>query len=135
MSAHTELMTSEEIKKWILCHAFPPLRCDLPMRDRTTLSLQDMGFERIRVTQVINHPVWNVSAQVGQFRADSVRSVKIALKRICGELGFRVRMKEIVGSLYRGRLNAALALVPADYAPPEVEDDGERLPESLEGPP
>lgn len=80
------------------------------MRDQIALGLQDLGFERVRVTPVIHHPVWNVSANVGRFQAESLRSVKMALKKICEELGFRVRMNEIVASLYRGRLNAAFAL-------------------------
>lgn len=135
MSANAELMSSEEIKAWILSHDFPPLRSDLPMRDQIALALQDLGFERVRVTPVIHHPVWNVSAQVGTFRADSLRSVKIALKKLCGELGFKVRMNEIVAAVYRGRLNAAFALIPPNAVPVEVEHDGEWLPEHLEAAP
>src|ERR1044071_10277263 len=101
MSLESDEMTSDEIKDWILSHEFPQLRCDLPMRDQITLALQDIGFQRVRANQVVHHPVWNVSAHVGTSRADSVRSVKIALKRICGELGFTVRMSEIVATLYR----------------------------------
>ena len=81
---------------------------------------------------MIHHPVWNVSAHVGQFRADSLRSVKIALKKMCSELGFRVRMNEIVASLYRGRVSAAFLLAPPNLAPAEVEDDGHRVPDHLE---
>jgi hypothetical protein len=132
MNADAELMTSEQIKAWILSHDFPPLRSDLPMLDQIALTLQDLGFERVRVTPVIHHPVWNVSANVGRFRADSLRSVKMALKKMCGELGFKVRMNEIVASLYRGRLNAAFALVPPNAAPVEVEDDGHRVPDDLD---
>lgn len=81
------------------------------MDNQITLALQDLGFQRIRVTPVIHHPIWNISARVGTFRAESLRSVKLALKTVCSELGFRVRMNEIVASVYRGRLNAALALI------------------------
>jgi hypothetical protein len=132
MSAGVYEMSSEGVKAWILSREFPPLRSDLPMRDQIALALQDLGFARVRVTPVIHHPVWNVSAHVGRFRADSLRSVKIALKKLCGELGFRVRMSEIVASLYRGRLNAAFALVPPNVAPVEVENDGQWVPEHLE---
>lgn len=135
MSASVELMSSEEIKGWILSHDFPPLRSDLPMRDQIALALQDLGFERVRVTPVIHRPVWNVSANVGRFRAESLRSVKMALKKICEELGFRVRMNEIVASVYRGRLNAAFALIPPNAAPVEIEHDGGWIPEHLEGAP
>jgi hypothetical protein len=131
MNLEADEISYEEFKKWILSHDH--LCCELPMRDQIALALQDLGFERIRVNQVIHHPVWNVSARLGQFKTDSVRSVKIALKKMCGELGFRVRMNEIVASLYRGHLNAAFALVPPDAAPVEVEHDGEWLPEHLEG--
>jgi hypothetical protein len=131
MNADAELMTSEQIK-WILSRDFPPLRSDLPMRDQIALALQDLGFDRVRVTPVIHHPVWNVSANVGGFRAESLRAVKMALKKMCGELGFKVRMNEIVAGIYRGRLNAAFALVPPNAAPVEVEDDGHRVPDDLD---
>lgn len=130
MSAGVYEISSEEFKGWVLSR--DPMRCELPMRDQITLALQDLGFQRVRVTQVIHHPVWNVSAQVGTFRADSLRSVKIALKKLCGELGFRVRMNEIIASVYRGRLNATFALIASDAAPVEVEDDGHRVPDDLE---
>nr|WP_281721456.1 hypothetical protein [Nitrosomonas nitrosa] len=123
-------ISSEEFKRWVLSR--DPMRCELPMRDQIMLALHDLGFQRVRVAQVIHHPVWNVSAQVGTFRADSLRSLKIALKKLCGELGFRVRMNEIIASVYRGRLNAAFALVPPDAAPVEVEHDGGWIPEHLE---
>lgn len=123
-------ISSEEFKRWVLSR--DPLRCELPMREQITLALQDLGFQRVRVNQVIHHPVWNISALVGTFRADTLRSVKIALKKLCGELGFRVRMNEIVASVYRGRLDAAFGLVPPDAAPVEVEHDGGWIPEHLE---
>src|SRR5213075_2943768 len=96
MSAVAYEISSEDFKKWVLSR--DPMRCELPMRDQIFLALQALGFERIRVTPVIHHPVWNIAANVGQFRADGVRSVKIALKKICGELGFRVRLNEVVAS-------------------------------------
>jgi len=130
MSADVDEISSEEFKKWVLSR--DPMRCEFPMRDQILLALRDMGFERIRVTQVIHHPVWNVSAHVGQFQADSLRTVKIALKKMCDEFRFKLRMNEIVASLYRGRLNAAFALIPPNYAPAEVEHDGVWLPEHLE---
>jgi hypothetical protein len=133
MSAGVYEISSEEFKRWVLSR--DPMRCELPMRDQIVCALQDLGFERIRLNQVEPHPVWNVSAKVGRFRADSLRSVKIALKKLCRELGFPVRMNEIVASVYRGRLNAAFALVPPNAAPVEVEDDGEWLPEHLEAAP
>ena len=133
MSQNVSVMTAEEVKDWILSHEFPPLRCELPMRDQISLALQDLGFQRVRVTQVIHHPVWNIAANLGTFRAESLRSVKAALKKACRELGFRVRMNEIVAAIYRGRLNASFALVAPDAAPVEVEHDGEWLPEHLEG--
>lgn len=132
MSAEAYEISSEEVKKWVISR--DPLRWELPMREQITHALRDMGFERVRVTPVIHHPVWNIAANVGLFRTDSVRSLKIALKKMCGELGFRVRMNEIVASLYRGRLNAAFALIPPNAAPVEVEHDGGWLPEHLEQP-
>jgi hypothetical protein len=132
MNPETCEMSSEEIKAWILSRDFPPLRCDLPMREQIAIALHEMGFERIRVTPVIHHPIWNIAANVGQFHTDSVRSLKIAIKKMCAELGFRVRMNEIVASLYRGRVSAAFALVPPDAAPVEVGYDHEGLPEHLE---
>src|SRR6187200_3387983 len=98
MSAEAYEISSEEIKRWVLSR--DPMRCELPMREQITLALRDMGFERIRVNEVVPHPVWNISASVGRFKADSLRSLKIALKKMCGELGFRVRLSEIVASLY-----------------------------------
>lgn len=132
MRLESDEMSSDEIKEWIFAQDFPPLRCDLPMRDQITLALQDMGFQRVRANQVVPHPVWNVSGHVGTFRAEGVRSVKIALKRICRELGFRVRISEIVATLYRDRLNASFALVPPNAAPVDVQDDGGWIPEHLE---
>ncbi|ODU24271.1 MAG: hypothetical protein ABS95_02055 [Verrucomicrobia bacterium SCN 57-15] len=131
MSAKVYEISSQELKDWVLSR--DPMRCELLLRDQIPLTLKDMGFERIRVTQVIYHPVWNVFAHVGMFRAESLRSVKIALKKMRDELGFRVTMNEIVASMYRGRLNAAFALIPATAAPVEAEHDGGWLPEHLEG--
>jgi hypothetical protein len=130
MSATVYEMSSEEIKAWVLSR--DPLRCELPMCEQISRALQDLGLERIRLNRVEPHPVWNVSAKVGQFRANSLRSVKLAIKKMCDELGFKVRMNEIVASVDRGRLNAAFALVPPNYAPPEVEDDGHRVPNELD---
>lgn len=130
MTAKAYEITSEEFKAWVLSR--DPLRCELPMREQIALALQDMGFEAIRATQVTPHPVWNVSARVGRFQADSVRSVKMALKKMCGQLGFRLRLNEIVASLYRGRVSAAFLLVPPNLAPVEVEDDGHRVRNDLE---
>lgn len=130
MSAGVYEISSEEFKRWVLSR--DPLRCELPMREQIVFALQGLGFDRIRVNQVEPHPVWNIAANIGNFRADSLRSVKIALKKICGELGFKVRMNEIVASLYRGRLNAAFALIATDAAPDEVEHDGGWLPEYLD---
>ncbi len=130
MSAEAELMTSEEFKAWVLSR--DPLRCELPMREQIALSLKDLGFERIRLRQDEPHPVWNVSAIVGQFRSDSLRSVKLAIKKMCGELGFKVSMNEIVASLYRGRVSAAFLLAPPNLAPVEIEDDGHRVRDDLE---
>lgn len=130
MRAEAYEISSEELKSWILSR--DPMRCELPMRDQIILALQDLGFQRVRVAQVIHHPVWNVSAHVGTFRADSLRAVKLALKKLCDELGFRVRMNEIVAGIYRGRLNAAFALIPPNAAPVEVEDDGHRVPDDLD---
>lgn len=125
-------MTSEEVKAWILRHDFPPLRSDLPMRDQIALAFRNLGFERIRVNQVIHHPVWNVSAHIGTSSVQSLRSIKIALRKLCRDLGYRLGMNEIIASIYRGRLNAAFALVPPNDAQVEVEDDGHRVPEYLE---
>jgi hypothetical protein len=133
MSTDPEMATFEEFKRWVLSR--DPMRCEIPMRDQITLALQDLGFERIRVNQVIHHPVWNVSAHVGQFQADNLRSLKVALKKMCGELGFRTRMSEIVASLTRGRVSAAFLLVPSDATPVEVEHDGGWIPEHLEAAP
>jgi hypothetical protein len=130
MSATVYEMSSEEIKAWVLSR--DPLRCELPMREQISRALQDLGLERIRLNQVEPHPVWNVSAKVGQFRADSLRSVKIALRKMCDELGFRVRMNEIIVSVYRGRLNAAFGLIPPNSPPVEIADDGHRVPDHLE---
>jgi hypothetical protein len=130
MSATVYAMSSEEIKAWVLSR--DPLRCELPIREQIVRALQDLGLERIRLNQVEPHPVWNVSAKVGQFRADSLRSVKLAIKKMCDELGFKVRMNEIVASVYRGRLNAAFGLISPDMAPIEVEDDGHRVPDHLD---
>ena len=130
MSAEAYEISSEDFKNWVLSR--DPLRCELPMRDQIALALQDLGFERIRVKQVIHHPVWNISAHVGKFRADSLRSVKIALKKMGGELGFRLRMNEIVASLYRGRVSAAFLLVPPNLAPVVIEDDGQRVQDDLD---
>lgn len=135
MRPETEEWNSEEIKAWILSREFPPLRCELPMGDQIALALHDLGCERIRVNQVAPHPVWNVAANMGRLRADSVRAVKTALKKLCAELGFRVGMSEIVASVYRGRLNAAFALAAPDATPVEVEHDGQWVPEHLEEPP
>jgi hypothetical protein len=133
MTTEADSWNSDQIKKWVISR--DPLRWGLPMRDQIALALQDLGFERIRVTPVIHHPVWNIAANVGKFRTDSVRSLKIALKKMCGELGFRVRMSEIVASLYRGRVSAAFLLVPPDAVPVEVEHDGGWIPEHLEAAP
>jgi hypothetical protein len=133
MSTEAEVMTYEEIKRWVLSR--DPMRCEIPMRDQIALALRDLGFERIRVTPVIHHPIWNIAANVGQFRTDSVRSLKIALKKLGGELGFRVRMNEIVASLNRGRVSASLLLVPPHANPVEVEHDGGWIPEHLEAAP
>jgi hypothetical protein len=130
MSAKAYEISSEDFKNWVLSR--DPMRCELPMREQIALALQDLGFERVRVKQVIHHPVWNISAHVGKFRADGLRSVKIALKKMCGELGFRLRMNEIVGSLYRGRVSAAFLLVPPNLAPVDADDDGHRIPDHLE---
>jgi|GraSoiStandDraft_24_1057298.scaffolds.fasta_scaffold457624_1 hypothetical protein len=130
MSTDPEMATFEEFKRWVLSR--DPMRCEIPMRDQITLALQDLGFEHIRVNQVIHHPVWNVSARVGQFQADNLRSLKVALKKMCGELGFRTRMSEIVASLNHGRVSAAFLLAPPNHVPAEVEDDGHRVPEHLE---
>lgn len=130
MSANAELMSSDQIKAWVLSR--DPLRCELPVRDQIFFALQDLGFERIRVNQVAPHPVWNIAANVGNFRADNVRSVKITLKKTCSELGFKVSISEIVASLYRSRVSAAFLLVPSNLAPIEVEDDGHRVPDHLE---
>jgi hypothetical protein len=84
------------------------------------------------VNEVVPQPVWNISASVGRFQADTPRSLKIALKKMCGELGFKVRLNEIVASLYRGRVSAAFLLVPPNFAPVELEDDGHRVPDDLD---
>jgi hypothetical protein len=115
MTAKAYEISSQEFKNWVLSR--DPLRCELPMREQITCALQDLGFEKIRLNQVEPHPVWNVSAKLGRFRADSLRSVKLALKKLCDELGFQVRMNEIVASIYGGRLNAAFALIPPNAAP------------------
>jgi hypothetical protein len=130
MSAEVYEISSEEFKAWVLSR--DPLRCELPMRDQIVFALQELGFERIRVNEVAPHPVWNISASVGRFQAESFRSLKIALKKMCGELGFRVRLNEIVASLYRGRVSAAFLLVPPNFAPVEIEDDGHRVPDDLD---
>jgi hypothetical protein len=133
MTSKAYEISSQEFKNWVLSR--DPLRCELPMREQITCALQDLGFEKIRLNQVEPHPVWNVSAKLGRFRADSVRSVKLALKKLCDELGFRVRISEIIASVYRGRVNAVFALIPSDAVPVQVEHDGEWIPEYLDAAP
>ena len=61
MSAEASEFTSEQVKAWVISRN--PLHWGFPMRDQIVLALQDLGFERIRVTKVIHHPVRNISAQ------------------------------------------------------------------------
>lgn len=105
-------MTADEVKDWILMQDIPLSRHKLPMREQIERYLRDIGFDRVRVKQIDPHPVWNVSAQVGQSETHSVRSLKLALQRMCRDIGFRVKGNEIVASLYRSRVNAAFALLP-----------------------
>jgi hypothetical protein len=128
----TEVMTSEEIKAWILSRDFAPLRCELPMDQQITLALRDMHFERLRVVQTPYHPVYRISARLGRLAPQSHRPVKIALRKMCRELGFSVRMSDIIAQVYHGRVDACFALIPPDAVPVEVQNDGEWTPEHLE---
>jgi hypothetical protein len=80
MTAKAYEISSQEFKNWVLSR--DPLRCELPMREQIIFALQELGFVRIRLSQDEPHPVWSVSANVGQFRADSLRSVKLAIKKM-----------------------------------------------------
>lgn len=115
MSADDELMSYEKLKRWILSHDFQPLRSELPMQEQITLALQDMFFEKIRVVQVPHHPVYKVTARLGRLAPQTLRPVKLALRSICRELGFKVKLRDNgEGFLYLGRSYRLLLVANQD---------------------
>ena len=132
MSPDDELMSYEKFKRWILSHDFPPLRCELPMHEQIALTLQDMFFERVRVVQIPHHPVYRVTARLGRLAPQSQRQVKLALRSMCRELGFTVKLRDIIADVRHGRLDAAFGLIPPNAAPVEVQHEGGWIPEHLE---
>jgi hypothetical protein len=125
-------MTDEEIKEWMLSGTFPPLLFGLAIQEQIALSLQYMHFERVRVEKVPHHPVFRVVARLGQLAPQELRPVKVALKKMCRDLGFSVKMSDIIADVSRGRLDAVFGLLPHNPAPVVIEDDGERVPDHLE---
>lgn len=132
MSGETESMTSDEVKAWIMRQNFPPAPWDVPLDQRIADALGEIGFDRVGVTQTLHHPVFRVSARFGGFAPAEARRLKIAIRKMGRELGFVLRMSDIIVEVYTGRFVAVFALVAPDAALVEVEDDGQRVPEHLE---
>jgi hypothetical protein len=132
MSGETELMTSEQIKAWVMRQTFPPAPWELPMDERILDALRPFGFDRIRLAQVPHHPVFRLTARYGRFVPTGARPLKIIIRKIGKELGFVLSIRDIVVEVDTDRFVAVFALVPQDATPVVVEDDGHRVPDHLE---
>jgi hypothetical protein len=69
-----------------------------------------LGFERVRVVRVGPHQVWSLTARLGQSVYDCDHIVKVALKRLAWNLGFKLKLRDIVARVRDGCVQAVFCL-------------------------
>jgi hypothetical protein len=69
-----------------------------------------LGFEHVRVARVGPHPVWSLTARLGQSVYDCDLMVKVALKRLASNLGFKLKLRDTVARVRDGCVQAVFCL-------------------------
>lgn len=58
-----------------------------------------LGFEHVRVVRFGPHPVWGLTARLGQSVYDCDLKVKAAVQRLAQNQGFKLRLRDIIATV------------------------------------
>lgn len=101
-----------DVKQFLIRHeslgalgGAPPYLPELIMAEAKCL-----GFEHVRVVRVGPHPVWSLTARLGQSVYDCDLMVKVALKRLASNLGFKLKVRDTVAAVRNGCVRTAFCL-------------------------
>jgi hypothetical protein len=108
------LQTMEEIdvKQFVARHetlgSFVVVTTSIP--ELILAEVERLGFAHVHVARVGPYPVWSVTARLGASVYDCDHIIRVAVKRLAQNLGFNVKLRDILARVSGGCVQAIFCL-------------------------
>jgi hypothetical protein len=104
-------MDEIDVKQFLTRHeALGSFGSEAPLSELILAEVNGLGFERVRVARVGPYPVWSVTARLGHSVYGCDHIVRVAVKRLAQNLGFKLKMRDIVARVRCGCVQAVFCL-------------------------
>ena len=108
---NTPAMEGIDVKQFLARHqVLGSFREEPSLPGLIRAEVEHLGFESVRVVAVGPYPVWAVAARLGASKFDRDYIVRVAMKRLAQNLGFKLHLRDIAARVRGECVQAAFCL-------------------------